>query len=348
MNASRAIFLLFLLFPWRTSLWNFSYSEGIFAALILCFVFATRRILVVSKLIFPLFVVISLLFICNVYFDVALIVRLLIPLTVIPLVKKTFLSQRDLKYLAWLSLLFVVLNYLSFFSPLVNLYKGRTSDGILTYQYFRASGLHIYPSDFSFFCLLLIVRLKEGTILKFLLLLAIALSASRAGIAFALFYVFINNIKYSLLFIGMSLPFIKSILSLSPYMKLTFEALLSGAVDGSIQHRLGEWDYVFRVLFGEMQPVFKNYDLLGLDIVEGFYSYYIVNYGYIGLVVISILILYFLVELFNSEHPNLDKLFILFLLIFWFMASDILNHTKNLFFGYLLIYSRNAIHYKHE
>lgn len=346
MRLSKFIVIFFLLFPWRIPLWSFASSEAVYAVFILIFTLTIRREKAISRLIFPVFILLFSSFLIQQYFDVALLIRLFIPLALIPVVSKITLGQEELRFLAWFSLIFVFLNYFELAKPIVDPYKGRTSSGLLSYQYYRASGLHIYPSDFAFFCILLVVRLKDAFLLKLLLVLAVILSASRAGLAFILLYFFMRNLTYSLIVAILSFPFLKSVIDFSPYLALTLESIINGSVDGSIQHRFGEWDYVIQVLTGQLPPILKNYDLIGLDIIEGFYSYYIINFGYPGILFIAFLIFYYLFALKVTRYDRTDKFFVIILLLGWFLASDILNHTKNLFFGYLLIYSHNAVHYE--
>jgi len=53
--------------------------------------------------------------------------------------------------LAALTVLFSMAVYFSQLWPVVNTYKGRTSDDSVVFHFFRWSGTHGYPSDFSFF-----------------------------------------------------------------------------------------------------------------------------------------------------------------------------------------------------
>lgn len=348
MFANKVLIFLLLFFPWRSPFWDFSQSEAIYTLLIFAVVLfmSINKQIMVAKVSIFLIVTSALISAFYTYFDFPLNARLLIPVLLIPFFRNYHLTQTELKTLAIISLLFVFLNYLPFASPLVDPYKGRDSTGLLAYQYYRASGLHIYPSDFAFFALLLIIRLKDSAVLKTLLGLAIILSASRAGLFFYLTFIFFMNFRKYYLIIFVSLPFIPFLIKQSPYLDLTFSKLFQGEVDGSIQHRTSELDYMYDILSMNMHPVLKDYKLLGIEILEGFYSYYIINYGLLGLMLVLLLIGYYFDQIRKLSLDRRMSMFILFTLLSWFVASDILNHTKNLFFGYMLIFSKDAVHNK--
>lgn len=350
MRIDKILITLLLFFPWRSEVWEFDDSEALFSILILLFVLtlSLKRKLLISNWSYIILGLVSIIFIYYRYFDVALIVRVLLPLILVPFFRHFKISQRELRFLAIVSLVFVCFNYIPAASILVDPFKGRVSTGLLSYQYYRASGLHIYPSDFSFFSLLLIIRLRKSILLKGLLALAIVLSASRAGILFLLIYFFYRYWLRFLFWGTLSLPALPFLYENSPYIKLTISKLLQGEIDGSVKHRTSELTYVWDVITLRFDPVLKDYSNLGLSILEGFYSYYIINYGYLGLILVVILVLYLMFSILNSDLSRESQLFVLCCLLLWFLASDILNHTKNLFFGYLLIFSSRAVHYKYE
>lgn len=348
MYASKSLIFILLLFPWRSPLWDFAQSEAIYTLLIFVVVMllSINKQILVAKTSIYLIIIASIIFSYNTYFDFSLIARLLLPVILIPFFQNYHITQKELKLFAIISLFFVFLNYLPFATLLVDPYKGRESTGLATFQYFRASGLHVYPSDFAFFALLLIIRLKDSVVLKTLLGLAIILSASRAGIFFYLIFLFLINFKKSFVILLVSLPFLPFLIKESPYLDMTFSRIFEGRIDGSVKHRASELDYMYEILTMKMPPVLKDYSALGIDILEGFYSYYIINYGLLGLILVLLLIGYYFNQIKKLSLDPRIRIFILFTLLSWFVASDILNHTKNLFFGYMLIFSRDAIYNK--
>jgi len=349
-SIDKILIALLLFFPWRTPVWDFDNSEALFSLLIVFTVGLlswNRQIRISRWSLFALPMVI-LIFVGYRYFDAALIARVCLPFILIPFFHNYTIDQRILRFLALASLLYVCLNYVPAATHLVNPFKGRVSTGLLGYQYFRASGLHIYPSDFSFFAILLIMRLRDDNMLKLLLAIAIILSASRAGIAFLLFY-FIYNNWFRFVIMGLLfLPGYRLLYEYSPYIKLTVSKILNGEVDGSVQHRASELTYIADILTLKLDPVLKDYSNLGLSVIEGFYSYYLINYGYLGLILTLILILYIGKSIWSGQLSLKSKLFLIFCVFTWFLASDILNHTKNLFFAYMLIFSSHAVYYKHQ
>lgn len=334
--------ILLLLFPWRF-VWPFGLSEIIFAALtvlILTLFFTSNRRIVPYEVFIPL-----LLWCISVvwygHYNVILLFRLSYPFIAINVFRNLSLEKKHLFLIVGLSFIFLLFNYIPGLEFIVNPYKGRTSEGILGYQYLRASGLSVYPSDFAFL-LLLIFPITSSRVIRILLIIGVYLSASRAGLFMLLFYLIFENWKR--IFILVPFLVISASLFLSnEYLSITINTLLEGSVDGSIQHRLGEWFYVGEILSFRMDPLLSNYSSIGLPVIEGFYSYYLMNYGYLGLVLILVPLTFIVVSIVNDKYLSVKiKFFYVLMILVWFLASDILHHTKNIFFGYLILFSNKC------
>lgn len=259
------------------------------------------------------------------------------------------LNLRIIDYLFLFACFFSVINFIPIFYDFLDMYKGRTSDGILLYQFFRISGFLIYPSSFCLILILILhIKLKSkrlDKIKKYLIPIMILISSSRAGIFFMLLYYVMFKTKQSLKFFFFGLPpaiilityyFADEFTSNFEYLILTFNSLLNGEVDGSTKFRLGEIGNAYEVIIGNSLPIFGDYSKIDFPFIEGLYSYYIINYGFIGLLLLIIMTCYFFNQL-SVFITKREMYFLILLFTIWGFSSDIFNHSKGVFFTYFII-----------
>lgn len=98
-----------------------------------------------------------------------------------------------MKHIFWLNLVFCLFPLIPGGAAVIDFFKGRTSDDFLAaLHYFRWTGTFAYPTDFSFYLILVMLMVHfhrdrftalEATVINGFALLAILLSVSRIGIA---------------------------------------------------------------------------------------------------------------------------------------------------------------------
>lgn len=194
-----------------------------------------------------------------------------------------------------------------FLYPIVDLYKGRMSNDSVIFHFFRLSGFSGFPTDFG--CSLVLgfllaiaaltrnwISIKIFAFLSIIVIAGLIGSASRAaliqfgGVIFILAltskYHFIQMIKISAVVLLVAIIFI---LQQPESLDGTFNTISYISVDlddpdASVAHRFHELSYGFQVLSGQAPvPIGIERDHpFGLDVVEGFWSHYIIRYSYFG------------------------------------------------------------------
>jgi hypothetical protein len=214
-----------------------------------------------------------------------------------------------------LSIIFSLLVYFPFLHPLVNLFKGRLSDDILQFHFFRFSGFSGFPTDLGALltlgiCILLYVRRinlfskKKRLALLLFLVLGIIGSVSRgamlhlgvAGILYSIGImgrVFINRkiskLMLSTIFITLCvLPILGiALIDINIFennASTQYMAVDISNPDASVLHRFKEVNGAYNVLFDRLFIFGEERDRpLGLPVIEGFWTHWILRYSWIGL-----------------------------------------------------------------
>ena len=203
---------------------------------------------------------------------------------------------------------------------LIDIFKGRPSYEPFNFHFYRTSGTFIYPSDFSFvigffvFYFFYQYVFKRKNKLKLIIsLILLFTSISRGAI-----------LSFGLYFLLIPFLFKKNIFSFSKYIypyyliltiiifcilyffnstyldyvidSVTFIITGQGNIDSSTQHRFNELALGFNYA-NEYFPfgLGPNRSLLltKIDVIESFYAYYLIKWGYLG--VSLMLLFYFLI-----------------------------------------------------
>lgn len=255
------------------------------------------------------------------------------------------------------SIAFSSLVYFDFFHVFIDFFKGRQSTEEYLFHFYRFSGFHGYPTDFSVFlnfCILLTYfkyergefSFKKTIILIILFILGIVLSFARGGmlqLALLIFLIFllspiINFLKaypldrqlrfkygafFSITLFSISLFFIFINFNHfeNDYLSYIF-SVFSSDIDSSIAHRFNELQLVQNVLInGELVPLGQErLTPFGMDTIEGLYSHYVLRYGWAGLILILTLYIVKLSYLYLKKENNS----LAFSLFWWFTSFIII------------------------
>lgn len=260
-------------------------------------------------------------------------------------------------YLGVISVIFSSLVFFEFSYPFIDLFKGRQSTEEYLFHFYRFSGFHGYPTDFSVFlnfCILLVYfqfergvySLKKTMIFFVIFLLGIILSFARGGmLQFALLVMFIfflspainllrakqlnRRIRFVygssilililVVFLGGFLNFI--LLNENQYL-VYLSSIFSSDIDSSITHRFNELSLVEDVIWEDrLIPLGdERLEPYGMDTIEGLYSHYALRYGLAGLILILILYIFKLTYLFSYKENNSLS----FALFWWFLTFIII------------------------
>lgn len=210
---------------------------------------------------------------------------------------------------------------------LVDAFKGRMSDDILIYHFFRWSGTFVYPSDFSFmlsfgiyYCFYIVSRnigtrqvLKYTAMLLFMLI-AVVMTLSRGGLASIIvvlvFFYFFTKVKRSI-YINSILVFISVVIIAGflylynskyseelnlDYMTASFD---SEGPDASTLHRLKEFElavdystnYFPFGVGGHREELKKQ-----VGVIESFYGHNLIRGGWIGLLLNLFFVIYIVIN----------------------------------------------------
>ena len=222
--------------------------------------------------------------------------------------------------------LLIIIPFLYFF---LDIFKGRPSYEEFNFHFFRTSGTFIYPSDFSFFIgfflfyfIFIHIFYKKQLINIITSLTLIVTSVSRGAISFFLFmllipfffhknfFSFSNRIIKISIFLTLLLIFGLTVSDNNyvDYVILSFSNFLSGdfsQLDSSFSHRIQE--LTLAVTYANEYFPFglgPSRELIAskIDTIESFYAYYILKWGYLGL--LFQLVLYYLITKIIFDRYN--------------------------------------------
>ncbi|WP_406667113.1 O-antigen ligase family protein [Gallaecimonas sp. GXIMD1310] len=259
-------------------------------------------------------------------------------------------------FLLWsvlIQILFSAFVYIKALWPIVDVFKGRMSDDIIQYHFFRWSGTFVYPSDFSFFLSFffyyLIYSLGQsfsvGKKIKFTILIififtAIFMTLSRGGLASVLFislliYIF-TSLKKSLFFNATIIIVFVSLfgavvwaLSSSSFEKYNFDYIVAPfskkGPDDSTKHRIIELELAEKYstkhfpfgVGGDRENLSKE-----VGVIESYYGNILIRWGWFGLFINFIFLFYILLiafKLIKFERSVENKSF--FVAAFFTIAS---------------------------
>jgi O-antigen ligase len=251
--------------------------------------------------------------------------------------------------LLFIQILFSSFVFIDILSPLEDLYKGRMSNDIIPFHYFRWSGTFIYPSDFSFFLsffiyfyYMLFVNSNEKVKYFFIfsiLVFSLIMTLSRGGIftvigMLGIFfgYQVLRNRKllFKTILIIIILIFtifllkdyilsIPSIESQVQYLTLTTN---SGKTDDSTGHRILEFKIAIEYLINYF-PFGAGPNRLELSekiaVIESLYGYYFTKWGFFGFLFYLISVMFFSIRSLklykNSDDYKIKYFALSFLLL---------------------------------
>ena len=296
---------------------------------------------------------------------------------------KTLLSF--LKKILIFQIVFSVLVYIPPLWPLVDIFKGRPSDD-MALHFYRWSGTYGYPSDFSFFISFFIfyyfsfyarriVMKKSDILLVLLLFFTLFMSFSRGGI-FSTFGVLgilfwftgAKKRKTSYILIACtSLLLISTVLLFSEkFQQVNYILQVFGSdsqsVDGSTGHRLYELDLAAEYAGGQVpfSQGANREELAGrISIIESFYGYHLIKFGFLGLffalsIKLTLLILCVFVykRYLNNIHISSFSFALIGLIIsevlFFGFSSAITDRFKTLPTFYLMIGYMISIYFRKQ
>lgn len=275
------------------------------------------------------------------------------------------ISNLYIKYCIF-GFLFSFLVFIPPLFPLVDLFKGRMSDDSVVFHFFRFSGFAGYPTDFG--CSLVLgflialsqfrrnlIANKKFTLFFIVVILGIVGSASRAAIlqfvGLIIILAMVYRRQYTRMLILASCALISGLIffslqseessegySISTYLNVDLDN-----PDDSISHRAGEVQYSLDVLSGrEPIPVGAERDHpFGFDVIEGFWTHYIIRYGYFGILIGGGVSAFILVMLFKSRNNSTMgwALYYWYLSFILFVApfSDVTTRFRGLPLYFVLI-----------
>ena len=265
-----------------------------------------------------------------------------------------------------LQLILVICNYLPPFYWVADIWKGRLSESLWNFHFFRASGSMIWPSDFSFIILFMLIFFlyRKSFLYIGLSFILLILTSSRGGmvsliilIPFILYrFVYIRKylILYSFITISIFIYLFTSSSIYSDYFTYInnfFELLQTydtKNVDSSIMHRFLELDYAFRDSIARFPfgvGPSRDYIFGRIDTLETFYGYYLWKYGFLGLFFQLFFYFYVIFEISRNNiktdsHYSLKSAFIICLVIFitfFGFSSAITERFKLLPLSFMMI-----------
>lgn len=279
-------------------------------------------------------------------------------------------EQKLIKAFIFFCVMSVFFSFLVFFSSLhtfVDLFKGRLSDDLLQFHFMRFSGFSGFPTDLGSvlvlgICILLNTNnttiYTRGMILVIATFLVIGLigTVSRGGFLHLffviLFFCLSKSIRvfvkfklnrYLLYFISLTMLLIPIMLFIYFYLPnhpiVSYMSVDFTAPDASVLHRFHELHGAVDVLLnkGFLYGLDRDFPL-GLPVIEGFWTHWILRYSWLGLVLFLCLGTYFVYFLQKSKSI-LGRSLSLWLLSFLFSAaffSDVLFRFKGpLVYGFM-------------
>lgn len=252
--------------------------------------------------------------------------------------------------------LFSSLVYFQFSYPILDLYKGRTSDEGNLYHFLRFSGFFGYPSMFGIYLILGMIltvcvdftQYKKATLL--LLFIGFAFTMSKTG-----FVLFVLLVGYYLIMKGTVKDIILTIsiffivfLVITIYFfddfLVVFNAFSSidGLLSSTFSHRFREIILSINILTSENFDGFgpsNTYLKINHGPVENVLFFYVFKFGYFGLIYYINLISFTTYKFFKeSETPiKLVILWCLLSLLIGSLAESITEEYKTLYFFPLLL-----------
>lgn len=277
-------------------------------------------------------------------------------------ISKSLNFESIISYLNKLFKIQIISSLLIFIPPLyflLDIFKGRPSYQEFNFHFYRTSGTFIYPSDFSFiigfFAFYFFYKYVFENKYKLSLLISLVLilsSVSRGAIlSYGLFIPLIPIIFYKNIF-----SFSKKIYPF--YLVLFFISFVSlfffnneyldyvvnsasyifsgeGSIDSSTLHRFNELTLAFNYAndnfpfgLGPSRSLISE----KIDVIESFYGYYLIKWGYLGLSFMLIFYFYILCIMFKRyNYFRLQSNFSIAGLYFSFISITV---SFLLFFGW--------------
>ena len=263
---------------------------------------------------------------------------------------------RFIVILLLLGVLFSSLVYFQLSYPILDLYKGRTSDESNLYHFLRFSGFFGYPSMFGIYLILgMILTIsvnftKYKKLTLFLLFVGFVLTMSKTGfILFGLLVGYYLVMKGTIkdIILSASISFIIFLL-ISIYFfdefLVVFNAFSSidGLLSSTFSHRFREIILSINILISE------NFDGFGPSNiylkknhgpVENVLFFYVFKFGYFGLIYYINLILFTAYKFFSEKETPIKLLLLwcLLSLLIGSLAESITEEYKTLYFFPLLL-----------
>jgi hypothetical protein len=237
-----------------------------------------------------------------------------------------------ISYLKKLFKIQIISSLLIFIPPLyflLDIFKGRPSYEEFNFHFYRTSGTFIYPSDFSFvigffvFYFLYQFVFKNKCKLSLLISLILVFSSISRGaiLSYGLFIPLIPLIFYKnifsfskLIYPSYLILFFISFVSLLYFNNEYLDYIVDsasyiitgeGSIDSSTSHRFNELTLAFNYAndnfpFGLGPSRSLIYEKI--DVIESFYAYYLIKWGYIGLSFMLIFYFYILYIMFKRYN----------------------------------------------
>lgn len=260
----------------------------------------------------------------------------------------------------YVSVIFSLLVFVEIAHPLVDLYKGRLSDDVVPFHFYRASGFSGYPTDFSvLLCLMGLIayrRWKNGKYTPrffiataFVLFLGLALSAARGGFLMLFFLLLFELYRLNLkrIILGSIRILFLAVIALGlfywankdfvngKYSGFNYVFNSIDEADDSVLHRFKELEISLEVLEDKRElPVGEErLEPGGLNVIEGFWTHYIIRYGWGGLLLGCFFAISILIPLSRGGRYSFpDALFYWSMAFFLVVApfSDVLSRLRGL------------------
>ncbi len=283
--------------------------------------------------------------------------------------------RKLLKFLFFLCMVQIVFSsfvYFNFFWPLVNIYKGRMSEDIQLFHFFRWSGTFGYPADFSFFLSFFIYFLflslrhrlvNRGRVVAglFVLSAALVLTLSRGGLATVAVLLAVASFMYKRGAGLLYFTFIAIVSGLAVYVALNLfesqkfnfayitELFEEGMEARSATHRVVELKFAWSTMLENFPiGIGPNRAEIGrvLPVIETSYGHYLIKWGILGWLLYIISVIYLgcvSYRLWNTHDDGLiatfaGAMFLLIIsvpLVFGF-SSAITDRYKVLPFYYVM------------
>jgi hypothetical protein len=263
-----------------------------------------------------------------------------------------------------IGIFFSILVYLPFSYPLVDMYKGRTSEEVDLYQFFRFSGFFGYPSMFGIYLILGLMlnftSRSPSRLITIFLILGFLLTISKTGfvlLGLVGIYMLAYNAEIKSLFkAAFSLALIFFVLTIYFYDQFieVFNAFnsIDGLMQSTFYHRFREIIESANILSSENFDGFgpsNSYLQINHGPVENVIFFYVFKFGYFGLFYYINLIAFVFYHFYNEKNPTFK------VVLFWCLISllvgslseSVTEEYKTLyFFPVLLGYFTSSKHYR--